>query len=39
VGISLLVLVQKTLPWSGMMSRLAGVVLAACGVTLPGMAA
>ena len=39
VGIALLVLVQKTLPWTGMMSRLAGVSLVLLGLAVVGMAA
>lgn len=39
VGIALLVLVQKTLPWTGMMSRLAGVSLVLFGLAVVGMAA
>jgi predicted metal-binding membrane protein len=37
-AIALLVLVEKTLPWGGRMSRITGIVLAGCGVAIVVMA-
>jgi predicted metal-binding membrane protein len=37
-AIALVVLIEKTLPWGGRMSRITGIVLAGCGVAMLAMA-
>ena len=37
-AIALLVLIEKTVPWGGRMSRITGIVLAGCGVATLAMA-
>ena len=37
-AIALVVLIEKTLPWGGRMSRITGIVLAGCGVATLAMA-